>query len=78
MSEENWREKAIRLENEVKKLKLIVDKIKGLKLVTQDDDDFSLIEEALYTARRYWYDNLNNAYCREIDHLDIHAVILTK
>ena len=49
-----WKKEIIRLNQEVKKLNLLVNKINGLKLVKSGDKEFNLIDDALYCAGKYW------------------------
>ena len=66
------------LKNKLEKLTLVVNEINGLKLVKEKDKEFDIISEALYCARRYWYDNGNEEYMNELDELDICAIIIKK
>jgi len=63
---------------EVNKLTLIVNKINGLKLVKKNDKEFTIIDEALYCAAKYWYDNGKEEYMNELEEFDICAIIIKK
>ena len=63
---------------EVNKLTSIVNKINGLKLVKKNDKEFTIIDEALYCAARYWDDNKKEEYRYELEEFDICAIIIKK
>ncbi len=73
-----WMLERNRLQQEVDKLTLIVNKINGLKLILEKDREFDIISEALYCAERYWYDEGHEDYLNELSKLDICAIIIKK
>ena len=65
-----------RLQKEAEKLTLFMNEMNGLKLFKKGDDEFDLIDEALYCATRYWYDHEKEEDKDNLNKLDIYAIII--
>ena len=65
-----------RLQQEVEWVEGLVNEIHGLTLIKKGNEEFSLIDDALYCAGKYWYDHGEEGFMNELEELDIHAIII--
>ena len=71
-------EEVARLQQEVEKLTLLVNEINGLTLIKKGNNEFSLIDEALYCAGKYWYDHEKKEDRDSLNEIEICAIIIKK
>ena len=71
-------EEVARLQQEVEKLTLLVNEINGLTLIKTGNEEFGLIDDALYCARKYWYDNEKQDYTDSLNEIEILAIVIKK
>ena len=71
-------EEVYRLQQEVEKLTLLVNKINGLTLIKNGNEEFDLIDDALYCAGKYWYDNQKQEDNDSLEKIEILAIIIKK
>ena len=77
-SSEQQLQEFIHSDNEIDKLKVLIDKSNELKLIKQKDNNFKFIQEAISCAIEYWYssDNINDQMCiKELMKYEILAII---
>ena len=55
-----------------------MNEIHGLTLIKKGDEEFSLIDDALYCAGKYWYDHGKEDYTDSLNELEICAIIIKK
>ena len=73
----HWEEVA-RLQQEVEWVEGLVNEIHGLTLIKKGNEEFSLIDDALYCAGKYWYDHDAHDYTDSLKEIEICAIIIKK
>ena len=76
ITKKHLEEEVVRLQQEVKKLTLLVNEINGLTLIKKGNEVFDLIDDALYCAGKYWYDNEKQEENDSLNEIEILAIII--
>ena len=75
-TQHDYRDEVDWLQYEVEKLTLLVNKINGLKLIKPGNEEFSLIDDALFSAGEYWKYDINENYYDSLLEVEIYAIII--